>query len=84
MAGNSQNPLLKPMRVHIVRAEYGYCYGPRCAVTNSQYLMHNISRYQSSCHISHILSPGLLSNSYTMACPPVRGDNPRALASGRP
>ena len=21
-------------------------------------------------------------NSYTMACPPVRGDNPRALASG--
>ena len=23
-----------------------------------------------------------LSNSYTMACPPVRGDNPRALASG--
>ena len=22
-----------------------------------------------------------LSNSYTMACPPVRGDNPRALAS---
>ena len=24
----------------------------------------------------------LLSNSYTMGCPPVRGDNPRALASG--
>ena len=23
-----------------------------------------------------------LSNSYTMCCPPVRGDNPRALASG--
>ena len=23
-----------------------------------------------------------LSNSYTMGCPPVRGDNPRALASG--
>ena len=22
------------------------------------------------------------SNSYTMACPPVRGDSPRALASG--
>ena len=27
-----------------------------------------------------LLSP--LSNSYTMGCPPVRGDNPRALASG--
>ena len=26
--------------------------------------------------------PFLLSNSYTMGCPPVRGDNPRALASG--
>ena len=24
----------------------------------------------------------MLSNSYTMDCPPVRGDNPRALASG--
>ena len=23
-----------------------------------------------------------ISNSYTMSCPPVRGDNPRALASG--
>ena len=23
-----------------------------------------------------------LGNSYTMGCPPVRGDNPRALASG--
>ena len=25
---------------------------------------------------------GGIGNSYTMACPPVRGDNPRALASG--
>ena len=25
---------------------------------------------------------GLLSNSYAMSCLPVRGDNPRALASG--
>ena len=24
----------------------------------------------------------IISNSYAMACPPVRGDNPRALASG--
>ena len=24
----------------------------------------------------------LISNSYTMGCPPVRGDNPQALASG--
>ena len=23
-----------------------------------------------------------LSNSYTISCPPIRGDNPRALASG--
>ena len=26
--------------------------------------------------------PAPLCNSYTMGCPPVRGDNPRALASG--
>ena len=25
---------------------------------------------------------GGIRNSYTMGCPPVRGDNPRALASG--
>ena len=31
---------------------------------------------------SHVETKILLSNSYTMCCPPVRGDNPRALASG--
>ena len=32
---------------------------------------------------SQALYPGTrISNSYTMGCPPVRGDNPRALASG--
>ena len=30
--------------------------------------------------LNHILI--ITSNSYTMGCPPVRGDNPRALASG--
>ena len=29
-----------------------------------------------------LLSMTNISNSYTMGCPPVRGDNPRALASG--
>ena len=28
------------------------------------------------------LSTRTITNSYTMGCPPVRGDNPRALASG--
>ena len=31
------------------------------------------------CHHTYIT---LLSSSYTMGCPPERGDNPRALASG--
>ena len=30
----------------------------------------------------HLRKPMVLSNSYTMGCPPVREDNPRALASG--
>ena len=30
----------------------------------------------------HLTVCQTLSNSYTMGCPPVRGDNPRALASG--
>ena len=29
-----------------------------------------------------VVAGGSLRNSYTMGCPPVRGDNPRALASG--
>ena len=29
-----------------------------------------------------VLADGKLRNSYIMGCPPVRGDNPRALASG--
>ena len=40
-------------------------------------------------HICFPVLPGdhgnrskVLSNSYTMGCPPVRGDNPRAIASG--
>ena len=32
---------------------------------------------QFSCYRRHCIC-----NSYTMGCPPVRGDNPRALASG--
>ena len=34
---------------------------------------------QLSCTTEH---SHIISNSYTMGCPPVRGDNPRALASG--
>ena len=34
------------------------------------------------CPALHFLQKPCLCNSYTMACPPVRGDNPRALASG--
>ena len=37
--------------------------------------------YRHSCDVM-VLFKGKLSNSYTMGCPPVRGDNPRALASG--
>ena len=33
-------------------------------------------------HLKTFYLHGLLRNSYTMGCPPVRGDNPRALASG--
>ena len=32
--------------------------------------------------LQHIRGLFKLCNSYTMGCPPVRGDNPRALASG--
>ena len=34
------------------------------------------------CFVKFILKVTSIRNSYTMGCPPVRGDNPRALASG--
>ena len=44
-------------------------------ITSISYFCHKKSK---CCHIFH----NVISNSYTMGCPPVRGDNPRALASG--
>ena len=38
--------------------------------------------HSSPMSIQRTLGLNGLSNSYTMGCPPVRGDNPRALASG--
>ena len=37
---------------------------------------------QTTITLSRTLSSTIICNSYTMGCPPVRGDNPRALASG--
>ena len=37
---------------------------------------------QSDCPSGMVYDRYKVSNSYTMGCPPVRGDNPRALASG--
>ena len=37
---------------------------------------------QSFISINDNLLKSMISNGYTMGCPPVRGDNPRALASG--
>ena len=37
---------------------------------------------QNRFSFSKMLKKIVTSNSYTMGCPPVRGDNPRALASG--
>ena len=34
------------------------------------------------CKSTHLVGFSIQGNYYTMGCPPVRGDNPRALASG--
>ena len=36
---------------------------------------------EAYCVVAYVIADIILSNSYTMDCPPVRGDNPRALAS---
>ena len=46
-----------------------------------------VIRESPCCHLLSIIKLMLLKhltlrNGYTMGCPPVRGDNPRALASG--
>ena len=43
-----------------------YCSGPKNVFLNDP----------------RLLAVKQICNSYTMGCPPVRGDNPRALASG--
>ena len=48
--------------------------GVKSIISNKTYLSSILQMKQ----IKH----RLISNSYTMGCPPVRGDNPRALASG--
>ena len=56
-----------------------------CGISASTILTVGISYIDDSLPVtSSPLYTGELaiSNSYTMGCPPVRGDNPRALASG--
>ena len=54
----------------------------------TQHNVHNKARIRDSHLLFERTAKGsgtnepMLSNSYTMGCPPVRGDNPRALASG--
>ena len=52
----------------------------------NQIHVHNHARVHTESYVSVIIEPFwsfcVISSSYTMGCPPVRGDNPRALASG--
>ena len=45
-------------------------------------LFADCSKYSDHRYDIGVKSQGQICNSYTMGCPPVRGDNPRALASG--
>ena len=60
-------------------------------LTSDFYLLTNVCRFtrffrsasfKKSIYVLLVLALREFSNSYTMGCPPVRGDNPRALASG--
>ena len=42
----------------------------------------DVLEYKQTNTSIHMFKDDRLSNSYTMGCPPVRGDIPRALASG--
>ena len=44
--------------------------------------LHCLIRHNQSSEIEMHYSGGKLCNSYNIGCPPVRGDNPRALTSG--
>ena len=49
---------------------------------NFEHLITALAAWEFASHKMCILLLHDICNSYTMACPPVRGDNPRALASG--
>ena len=56
-----------------------------CISRNYRLVKTDFSNLPSTTAVQPVLLLFLLlptSNSYTMGCPPVRGDNPRALASG--
>ena len=56
----------------------------RCGDNMRQYIQVIFTEMAISCYTTEPVLPYRLQtcNSYTMGCPPVRGDNPRALASG--
>ena len=56
------------------------CYPIRCLITIAYCIKILVIGSILKVHI--YLISRLICNSYTIGCPPVRGDNPRALASG--
>ena len=66
-------------RVHVKRGNHTFL-----SKSEKKYVYHDISRIAEYImkRVSNVNPAAKIRNSYTMGCPPVRGDNPRALASG--
>ena len=80
IAGSHWNCLIEPTTyVTEIKETYFeiYIYQESCPLA---FPLKNISVCQSV--LKYLPLYGKLCNSYTMACPPVRGDNQRAVASG--
>ena len=61
---------------NVISMEFGIVNSPAGANDSAKVVKHRRHTH----HIQYVEE--MISNSYTMGCLPVRGDNPRALASG--
>ena len=67
------------VRFSLYSMPWAFIYFPILSIQEA-YIMARLCGYAGSSE--DFLLSYAISNSYTMGCPPVRGDNPRALASG--
>ena len=78
-----RNTLCARLADALARLEDAKTHQKPCYFQNGMSWVRIVTALSKRCkNVLAALTDTHISNSYTMGCPPVRGDNPRALASG--